>query len=301
MTPEWSDFKVLLALARAGSVAGAARALQVDNSTVSRRLAALEDAVGAKLLIRGGREFSLTAQGRVVAEAAEAIEARAAEALRIVHASKVDPEGHVRVSVAPAFAQVLMRELTPALRLTHPLLNVEWASSTQRANLAKGEADIAVRMARPEEPDLIALRAFDCGWFVFAGETYLRSHGRPAAWGDLAGHELVLYAEWLHQAPPMRWMETYKGAARVSRVDSVETASLAIQAGRGIAVLPAFVGDALAEVQRVFADRVAANTGWVVYHECMRDTSRVRVMADALVDFFRSREPMFSGLPAPVV
>ena len=123
MTPEWSDFKILLALSRAGSVVGAARELQVDNSTVSRRLAALEEAVGAKLIIRGGREFSWTAEGRTLLDAAEAMEASTAAALRVVRASKVEVEGCVRISVAPAFVQVLMRMMIPALRRAHPSLN----------------------------------------------------------------------------------------------------------------------------------------------------------------------------------
>ena len=103
MTPDWRDFKVLLALARAGSVAGAARELQVHNSTVSRRLAALEEAVGAKLLIRGGREFSWTAEGRTLLEAAEAMEAATTGALRAVRTSKVGVEGSVCISASPAF------------------------------------------------------------------------------------------------------------------------------------------------------------------------------------------------------
>jgi len=296
MTPEWSDFKVLLALARGGSVAGAARELQVDHSTISRRLTALEEAVGAKLLIRGGREFSWTPEGRTVLEAAEAMEASTVAALRSVRASKEDVEGNVRVSVAPAFVQPLMRQMIPALRQAHPLLNVELGGVYTRANLAKGEADIAVRMARPEEPDLVARRAFDCGWFVYAAATYLAAHGRPATFDELHRHELVLYAEIMHNAPPMRWMEAYKGKAHAtSRTDSVETACQAILADGGIAVLPAFIGDPLPDLQRVFAQRVAVNTGWVVCHECVRDASRVRVVADALVEFFRSHEAIFLG------
>src|SRR5688572_27955092 len=97
---EWSDLRVLLALARAGSVAGAARELQVDNSTISRRLAALEDAVGAKLLIRGGREFTLTGEGRTMLQAAEAAEAATEAALLALRASKLDLKGSVCVSVA---------------------------------------------------------------------------------------------------------------------------------------------------------------------------------------------------------
>lgn len=298
MTLEWSDFKVLLALARAGSVAGAAREMQVDSSTISRRLAALEESVGAQLLIRGGREFSWTSEGRAMLDAAETTEAATAAALRAVRASKVDVQGSVRVSVAPAFVQILMREMIPALRLAHPALSVELVGAYKRADLAKGEADIAVRMMRPEEPDLVARRAFDCAWFVYAAASYLQLRGRPATFDELARHDLVLYAENLHSAPPTRWLEAYKGSApAVSRNDSLETAREATQAGAGIAVLPAFAADSVPELQRVFPDRAAANTGWVVYHESVRDTARVRVVADALVEFFHAHEAVFLGGP----
>lgn len=297
MGPEWSDFKVLLALARGGSIAAAARELQVDNSTISRRLAALEDAVGAKLLIRGGREFGLTAEGRVLHQAAGTMETTAIAALRAVRAAKVDLDGSVSVSVAPAFVPILMRSMLPALRQAHPALGVELRGAVQRADLAKGSVDIAVRMMRPDEPDLVACRAFDCGWFVYAAPAYLDTHGRPERYEDLALHDLVLYAESMHNAPPLRWMETYKGAAHAaSRMDSLETASQVACAGGGITVLPGFLGDPIGELQRVFPDRVAVNTGWVVYHEGLRDSARVRAVADALLAFFRSHEAMFSGL-----
>ena len=298
VTPEWGDLKVLLALARAGSMAGAARELQVDNSTVSRRLTALEDAVDAKLLIRG-RELTWTCEGRAVLEAAEAMETSLASALRTVRASKVDVQGSVRVSVAPAFVPPLMRHALPAVRQAHPRLSVELRGSFQRADLAKGEVDIAVRMARPEEGDLIARRGFECVWFAYAAESYLQARGRPSKPAELAGHDLVLYAETLHSAPPARWMEAYKGAAAmVSRMDSIETTLHAILTGGGIAVLPAFVADGEAGLQRVFVESVASNTGWIVYHESARDTARVRLVADALVEFFQTHEALFTGTAA---
>jgi DNA-binding transcriptional LysR family regulator len=296
MALDWSDLKVLLALARAGSVAGAARELQVDHSTISRRLAALEDAVGAKLLIRGGREFALTHEGRAMLEAAEATEAATLAALRTVRASKDEAKGHVSVSVAPAFVPLLMRGLLPALRQSHPLLGVELRGSFLRADLARGEADIALRMARPAEPDLVARRATETGWCVYAARAYIAARGCPARADDLAQHDLVLYADNLHAAPPTRWLEPYKNPAHTAgRMDSLETACQAAAAGGGIVVLPAFVGDAVPELQRVFAAPVASNTGWVVYHESVRDHPRIRAVADALIAFFQAHEAMFAG------
>lgn len=100
MEPEWSDFRVLLALASAGSVAGAARELHVDNSTVSRRLAALEEAVGAKLIIRGGREFNGTAEGRTLLSAAKAMDSAVTQAMLSMRTAKAEVEGTVRVSIS---------------------------------------------------------------------------------------------------------------------------------------------------------------------------------------------------------
>jgi DNA-binding transcriptional LysR family regulator len=293
---EWNDLKVLLALSRGGSVAGAARELKVDHSTISRRLAALEEAAGAKLINRGGREFAWTSEGRTLLEAAEATEALTAAALRAVRASKIDVEGIVRVSVAPAFIQPLVKLLLPELRRTHPLLSVQLDGSYQRVDLAKGEADIALRMARPDEADFVARRAMECAWRVYAAASYLDARGRPLMKEELSRHELILYADRLLSAPPMRWLETYKNPAQAaSRVDSVETACQAAAAGGGIAVVPCFVGDLMPELERVFPDSVATNTGWVVYHESLRDAARIRVVADALVELCEKHASLFTG------
>ena len=296
MEPEWSDFKVLLALARAGSVAGAARDLQVDHSTVSRRLAALEDALGAKLLIRGGRDFNWTAEGRTMLAAAEAMQSAAAQATRSVRSAKAEVAGAVRVSLSPGFVPIAMRLMLPALRERHPDLNVQLRGDYQRVDLAKGEADVAVRMTRPSEPDLVGRRAFDCGWCVYASKAYLDTQGRPESHADLARHRLVLYAESMLTIAPLRWLETYKDAAtQVSRLDNLEIACQAIAADAGIAVLPCMIGDPVASLERVFSEPVSVNTGWIVYHETLRDAARVRTVVDALLAFFDQNRTIFSG------
>ncbi len=296
MDPDWSDFKVVLALAGAGSLAGAARTLQVDHSTVSRRLAALEAALGATLLIRGGREFSWTAEGRKVVEAAEAMDRLATQAAQAVRAAKADMKGRVRVSVSPAFVPVLMRLLLPGLRQACPDIEVELMGHYQRADLARGEADLAVRMAEPTEPGLVARRALVVGWFVYGSAAYLQAHGRPAAPADLARHRLVLYVEAMHSVPALRWMEDHRGEGSLQmRMDNLEVAAQAVAAGGGLAVLPCLLGDAVPGLERALAAPVHRNDGWVVYHESVRHSARVRVVADALVDCFARHEALFSG------
>ena len=208
-------------------------------------------------------------------------------------------QGTVRVSVAPGFVPILMRLMLPGVREEHPALEVELSGDFHRADLAKGEADIAVRMARPSEPDLVARRACECGWFVYASTAYLAAHGTPGSPAELARHRLVLYAEALHNVAPLRWMEQHRPSARhVSRVDNLEIACQMIAADGGIAVLPCFIADAVGGLQRVFAERVGVNTGWIVFHETVRGAARIRVVVDALARCFELNATMFSGAGA---
>lgn len=219
-----------------------------------------------------------------------------ATALRAVRTAKVDVKGTVRVSAAPAFVPILMRQMLPGVRKAHPELDVELGGAYSRVDLAKGEADVALRMARPEEPDLVARRAFDCGWVVYASKVYLDAHGRPASFEELSQHWLVLYAEAMHNVAPLRWMEAYRGTAhQLSRVDNLEIACQMIATDGGVAVLPCFMADPVPGLRRVFPDPIALNTGWIVYHEAARNTARIRVVVDALLAFFHANEAMFSG------
>ena len=294
--PDWSDFKIILALARGGSVAGAARVMAVDHSTVSRRLAALEDSLGARLIVRGGREFAWTAEGRTLLVAAEAMESAVASASRTVRAAKLEIEGAVRVSGPPGFVPVLIRMMLPKVREQHPLLAIEFSADFRAVDLAKGEADVAVRMSRPSELDLVARQAFESGWCVYASKAYLAAHGAPSSLDGLASHSLVLYAGPMHSVAPLRWLETYRGAAtQIVRVDNLEMASELMASGGGIGVLPCVIGEGRAELGRVFPEPVAFNTGWIVYHEAVRSSVRVRATVDALAEFFQKEGNRFSG------
>ena len=142
--PEWSDFRVVLALQRGGSFAGAARLLEVDASTVSRRLAAIEKAVGAVLIVRGGRKFAFTAEGRAVLDAAAAMETAVSAATGSVRASRADLEGTVRLTAVPSLTD-LLSPFPGIVAGREPGLGVELRFSRGVVDLARGDADVAVR------------------------------------------------------------------------------------------------------------------------------------------------------------
>ena len=295
MDPDWNDFKVLLALGRGGSIAGAARVLEIDHSTVSRRLAAIEDAFGAKLLIRGGREFAWTDEGRTALAAAEAVESAISDATRCIQTAKSDAVGIVRVSVSPAFVPLLMPMLATE-HVKHPQLDIQLTGDYRRADLAKGEADIAIRMSRPNEPSLIGRKVMDCAWCLYATSAYMSRHGSLSGTDKLPEHQLVLYAEPMLNIPQLRWLEDYRDTnTQFSRVDNLEICARMLSAGIGIGCLPCFIGDQQSDLVRALPDVITSNTGWIVYHESLRNTARVRTVVDLLVKFFDAERALFSG------
>ncbi len=292
MDPDWSDLKVILAIARARSVAGAARAMGIDQSTVSRRLAALEDTVGAGLVVRGGRELTLTPAGRLLLTAAERVEAIVAEASQALRAAKDDVAGTTRLTCPPGFLLHVMHAMRAA-REKHPALAVEVNGDYRTVDLAKGEADLALRAFRPTEPDLVARKLVELGWGVYASPTYEEARGLPTALDQLSAHALILYPVNMHTVAGLRWMDEHKGTAtEVVRVDNIELAAQVISSGGGIGVLPAFVAAAHGLV-RVFAEHVTVSSLYCVYHESARGTARVRATADALASYFEAHAPAF--------
>ena len=198
---------------------------------LSRRLTALEDSVGSRLLIRGGREFTLTAQGQAARESAEQIEEAVAQVSRLVRSEHLSSGGTVRVSVSPGFIVPMMPMLDIA-RIKYPNLDIQLLGDYRRVDLAKGEADIAVRMARPDELGLV---------------------GR---------HPLVLYAESMHNVPPLRWLESHRDAAtRFTRVDNLEIAMLYVPVGPQIAGHPVGAGRLAVEIGDDQIDRCEPHIG----------------------------------------
>lgn len=291
----WDDYRLLLALSRGRSIAGGARILGVDSSTVSRQLAATERSLGACLVLRGGREFTFTAEGKAALVAAEQMESIVANVTRAIRTAKTDIDGVVKVSVVPSMLRILMPLLAIA-SAKHPKLSIELSAANHTVNLAKGDADIAVRMTQPTEVDLVARRAIEMGFGVFASKSYAARCGLPATREELARHRLIQYAEAMLHLSWFGWIESYasKGAP-VSRADSTEMALGLISSGMGVGVLPCIMGDHAPDLVRVFAEPVAYASGWIVYHETARNSARVRAVADMLAGFLETQVAPLSG------
>jgi DNA-binding transcriptional LysR family regulator len=293
--PDWNDFRIILALGRAGSVAGAAQLLKVDPSTVSRRLAAAEAAFGAVLVVREAREFSLTSEGKSAFGAAEAMEAAADRAQAEVRGARVTLEGVIRIACPPVAVRYL-EDFPETVASRHPELGIELLSGRAPVNLSKGEADISIRAVRPTDMDLAVAHSFGLGSGVFAAKSYIEANGRPARPENVAGHALVRYTEPFLHMPPFAWIEQFAEPGKPGiRVDNIDMAQNRIASGAGIGVLYCIAGDADERLVRLFDEPIDVIDMNIVYHQSMRGTARLRAVLDLLIAFHIERRAALLG------
>lgn len=293
--PDWNDLKVILALYRGGSVAAAARILSVDASTVSRRLSAIEDAMGTVLLNRGGREFHFTHEGRTAVTAAEAMERVMSEATLAVRSSRTDLAGVVKIACPPSIVHFL-EAFETMLSDAHPELGAETLSGRAPSDLAKGEADISIRSLGVVDLDLVVAHRFDLGSCIYASNSYLSVHGTPDEPKDLKTHKLVQYSTAFLHLPAFRWIEDFADPTRSAvRVDSIDMARSLVSDGRGIGALFCTMGDPTPGISRVFDAPIDQMECAIVYHQSARGSARIRAVLDLLIGYFVERQHELSG------
>jgi DNA-binding transcriptional LysR family regulator len=285
---DWNDLKYFLACARAGSLSKAGRSLKVDQTTVSRRLTALETAIGASLFDRSAPRTLLTAQGEALFEAAERLEQSALEIGRIASGSDARLEGVVRVAASETLSVAFLAGQLARFQEAHPGIQLELVTGVVSSNLLKREADLAVRAgARPTQRSLIARKLGRHPFHLYASEAYRAARPKAGRAGPLDGHDLIGYCDELSQIPPVQWIEQHANGARVvMRTNSLLSAAEAAFGGSGVAALPAFLGERKGLVL-VRKEPIAYNEMWLVVHPELQHTGRVRAVIEHLTAALR--------------
>jgi len=281
---DWNDVRYFLAVARAGSLASAGRALGVDQSTVGRRLAALEAATGQTLLERTPRGLAPTAAGKRVLASAEAM-ADAAGDFSVGANSDDAAADHVRIATTDSLAEHFVVPALAGVRKRHPHLTlavqIAWAS----VNLLRGEADIAVRLIKPSHPRLVAKKVADFALRAYAARSYLLARGMPRS--ELRGHDVLAYTEAAGTQLHIAGLDA--SDANVALASNNGTALLrAARAGMGVAELPSYVGDPDPLLERVCAEHERRYSVYVVTHDQRRRARSVRLVSDAIAAAFRA-------------
>ncbi len=296
--PDWNDFRYFLAVAKAGTFAGAARELGVEHTTVARRLTALEGALGTRLFLRGPDGLTLTATGRDVVPLAEEIAARAQAIERRVSGEDSRVEGTVRISVSEAMSGYFVKR-SPALRDRHPGLMVEVLTGNHASDLLRGEADLAVRARPVTEPDLVARKLVCAGWSMYASADYVARRGTPPAPETLGGHDVITFDDSMAQTPGGVWFGAHaRGCNAAMRGNSVVAVLNAAICGMGVAVLPCFLGEPEPQLRRLTPRILGVRDIHLVVHPDLARVARVRAVMDFIVELFERDAALWTGVAA---
>jgi DNA-binding transcriptional LysR family regulator len=287
-TWQWDDVRFFLAVARAGSLSGAARALHVGHVTVGRRIAELEKRLGVTLLNRTPDGFATTSAGEAVLHQCMAMENAALELERLAAGRDSLVTGVVRVTTTEALSYQLVAPAIAALRRTHPELQVDLTVGVRSLDIARRDADLAVRFARPSTSELVCRRLGDVGFSLYASQSYLARSGIPKRGQGLAGYDLITYTGAPAAMSPFFMGESLDGARIAIRCNNALIQLKAAADEIGIAELVCFLGDGCPDLIRVWPHEAPAyRTVWLITHQDMRRSARIRAVSAAIGEAFR--------------
>jgi DNA-binding transcriptional LysR family regulator len=285
----WDDVRVFLALCRSRTVGSAAASLGVDASTVSRRLALLEQALAATLFDRGRDGIAATKAAEELLPVAEELEAVMTRFAHAADGLEREVSGLVRITCPPDLAEVLLVPLLSELHARHPKLRLELVPGEAVLDLTRREADLALRTVRPARGDLIVTRLLRVRWVLVASPSVARQLGTLRAWSDAPW---VGWGEQLSHIPPARWLATHAGSVDpLLRSDSLRVQIAVLEAGVGVALVPepsvqhyGLVPVKLAAPLRAAAAQWPTDELFLVSHRALRDVPRVRALWDLLLE-----------------
>ncbi|QNK70486.1 LysR family transcriptional regulator [Variovorax sp. PAMC26660] len=288
MTPNigWELYRSFLSVLREGSLSGAARALGITQPTAGRHVAALEEALGVVLFTRSQVGLLPTDIALALRTHAEAMESTAASLARAATSQGEGVRGVVRVSASEVISVEVLPPIVARLREAHPALKVELVATNRVQDLLRREADIAVRMVRPRQEQLVARRIGQIELGFHAHRDYLARHGTPRKLEELSSHAVIGYDQ--PSAFVRNAGKALKGIGRDTfslRTDSDLTQLALIRAGAGVGICQVGLarrGDTLVRLMpRTFSMKLET---WITMHEDLRNSPRCRVAFDALVE-----------------
>lgn len=275
---QWDDLKPFLAVARYGSTTAAARALRVDQSTVQRRIAAFERRIGQPLVERHPSGYRLTAYGEELRPFAEAVEQQVERLQQRIRETARELNGVVRLTCPEPIVQRITRSpFLERLHATHPRLRVEFVISDRYVDLAKGEADVALRSGDTVDLDLVGRKVADSLWAVYASRDYVARHGAPASLADAAGHPWAGLDAAMGRHRLTQWLEQALPAARIAATSSSVLGLVqSVKAGVALGALPTALGDGEADLVRLFGPVPELARSWrILTTPALRRTARI--------------------------
>lgn len=302
---DWDDLRYFLALLQCKSLTEAARTLGVTQSTVGRRLAALENRLGVRLLQRSPEGYTCTAAGEAIREHVERINGEAQRIERMIGGLDLRLDGTVRVAAPVLLANHLLTPVTALLRARYPDIVLDLSCQPTNNALPLRGCHIIVQPQAFDEPDLIVRRIGLLHFGLYASLEYLRRRGHPPIDAGCCGHDLIAPDEAIAVPGEMDWLAATARNARIAlRTNCRDTQVWAALQGAGLALLPNFRADCHRTLCRVPA-RTAPPVAeiWLAVHRDNRDVPRVRAVLDCIAETVRRAtgemepEPVAHGAP----
>ena len=295
---DWNDLRYFLAVADHGSTLAAGRALRVSQTTVARRIAALEQAIGFPLFEKRQAGYALTPPGEELVERARQVETAASAFTEAAAAQARDTAGVVRLTTQEIFVNALLAPMLTELHAVHPAIIIEIDTQQELLDLGEGEADIALRSTASQAPaGTVGRRICVDDWTLYCSRDYGERHGIPRTREQLLGHAIIGGGGgklWLHYES---WLRSLGLEGQVAMHHATSTGLLsAVRAGFGIAVLPCVVADAEPELVRCLQPRSDhGREMWLLTHERVRHTPRVRAVIDFLYERLSAHAKMLDA------
>lgn len=283
----WDDLRFLVAVGHAGSLAAAARQLQVDQTTVGRRIRALEQALGATLFEHDGNRWQPTAAGARALARAAYLEEEIADLVLEAERDHGSVSGVVRVTSTPDIITDYLSPRLGSLQARHPGLTLELVASNDNLSVARRETDIAIRLARPAHGSFFIRKLADCRMAIYV-----------AAGPTMDVKRWVAYTDALAHTPEMRWLREQPDVTLSMRCDSMRAIAAAVAAGVGQGVLPCFMADAHPGLRRRPGRQPQLSRDiWLLVHRGARRQPRVKAVTDWLGECFSADAARFRGEP----
>jgi DNA-binding transcriptional LysR family regulator len=285
---DWNDLRHLLAVAREGSTLGAARSLRVNQSTVHRRLAALERALGCGIFERHPTGYRLTEIGKQLRSHAERIEKEAIALQRRIASSDKGMVGRIRMTCSTAVGQRLMKSgLLDSFNKRHPGLKVELVMTERILSLANGDADLAIRGGEPKDESLVGKKIANVTWGIYATPAYVKRYGAPKSAQDIDAHSVVGFIDGMANHGAARWLRSKAPHAQIrAECGNIPSVFLAVKSGACLGPLPAPLAQTDNELLSVLGP--ISELSYPMYLLAHRDLRKIPRIS-ALFDFCATR------------
>ncbi|MFB2549455.1 LysR family transcriptional regulator [Ensifer soli] len=291
----WDDLRLFLAVARSGQILGASRALGLNHATLSRRVSALEEALGTRLLVRRTNGCELTAEGEIFLAAAERMETEMLSAQGLAGRVDTAVAGTVRIGAPDGFGVSFLAPRLGRLTARFPALRIQLVPVPRSFSLSQREADIAITLERPEQGRLVSSKLTDYTLGLYASRAYLDAHGTPATVDDLRAHRRIGYVEDLIFTASLNFTaEVMRNWDAAFEISSATGQTEAVRSGAGIGILHDYIARQHPELVRLLPEKAIRRSYWTTWHESARELVRVRTVIDFLEELVAQERAIFA-------